>query len=43
MKYIAMVFNSKLATVATYAAMLGVGTDSLWSLYEPEIPESLKK
>jgi len=34
---------SSIASVALFAAVVGaVGTASIWSLYEPDVPEALK-
>ncbi|WP_366924047.1 cyclic lactone autoinducer peptide [Metallumcola ferriviriculae] len=33
---------SSLASVALFTALMGVSTQSWWSLYEPDVPEALK-
>ena len=34
---------TSIASILTLVAMSGVGTNSIWFAYEPDMPESLKK
>lgn len=34
---------ASIASVLTLVAMSGAGTESMWLIYEPDMPESLKK
>jgi len=41
MKYLTK-FASILASLAVFVAGMGIGPNSLWFCYEPDIPQSLK-